>query len=83
MLTSTGYGKRSKMAEFRKQQRGGMGVKAMKLTRTRGILVAARCDRPGLRHRALTLHILWYLSCKRVVFADNAQGRDNKFVIPN
>ncbi|MDJ0954128.1 MAG: DNA gyrase subunit A [Acidimicrobiia bacterium] len=40
-LTSGGYGKRTAMSEFPLQKRGGIGVKAMKLTRVRGQLVAA------------------------------------------
>ncbi len=40
-LTSGGYGKRTVMSEFPLQKRGGIGVKAMKLTRVRGQLVAA------------------------------------------
>ena len=35
------------MAEFRLQKRGGVGVKAMRLTRVRGTLVAARAVAPG------------------------------------
>jgi DNA gyrase subunit A len=41
LLTSRGYGKRTLVELFRRQGRGGMGVKAMKLTRTRGRVVAA------------------------------------------
>ena len=41
ILTSGGYGKRTAMTEFPLQKRGGIGVKAMKLTRVRGELVAA------------------------------------------
>jgi DNA gyrase subunit A len=48
MLTSGGHGKRTKVSEFRRQQRGGLGLKAMKLTRVRGRLVAARAVSPGL-----------------------------------
>ena len=40
LLTSGGYGKRTAMSEFRQQGRGGIGVKAFKLTRVRGTLVA-------------------------------------------
>ena len=47
LLSSGGYGKRTKMSEFPKQKRGGMGVKAMKLTRVRGVLVAARAVSAG------------------------------------
>ena len=41
LLTDGGYGKRTKMDLFRRQGRGGMGVKAMKLTKVRGSMVAA------------------------------------------
>jgi DNA gyrase subunit A len=41
LLTSAGYGKRTEMGHFRKQTRGGIGVKAFKLTKVRGNLVAA------------------------------------------
>ncbi len=40
-LTTGGYGKRTAMTEFPLQKRGGIGVKAMKLTKVRGDLVAA------------------------------------------
>jgi DNA gyrase subunit A len=42
LLTSGGYGKRTRMSEFPRQKRGGYGVKAMRPTRVRGNLVAAR-----------------------------------------
>ncbi len=42
LLTSGGYGKRTKVSEFPRQKRGGFGVKAIKPTRVRGHLVAAR-----------------------------------------
>jgi DNA gyrase subunit A len=42
LLTQGGYGKRVKMDEFRVQKRGGVGVIAMKLTKVRGPVVAAR-----------------------------------------
>ena len=42
LLTAGGYGKRTAMSEFRRQARGGMGVKAFKITRVRGNLVAVR-----------------------------------------
>jgi DNA gyrase subunit A len=42
LLTAGGYGKRTAMGEFRKQTRGGMGVKAFKITRVRGNMVAAK-----------------------------------------
>ena len=47
LLTSGGYGKRTKMSEFPLQKRGGIGVKAMKLTRVRGLMVAASAVSPG------------------------------------
>lgn len=47
LLTSGGYGKRTKMDEFRRQKRGGMGMKAIKLTRVRGVLVGARAVSKG------------------------------------
>ena len=47
LVTTGGYGKRTKMAEFPKQKRGGMGVKAIKLTRVRGQLVAGRAVSRG------------------------------------
>src|SRR5690606_32843411 len=47
LLTSGGYGKRTKLTEFRPQGRGGMGLKAFKLTRVRGTLVGASAVEPG------------------------------------
>jgi DNA gyrase subunit A len=47
LLTSGGYGKRTRVSEFPRQKRGGYGVKAMKPTRVRGNLVAARAVVPG------------------------------------
>ena len=47
ILTSAGYGKRTKMEQFPLQKRGGMGVKAIKLTRVRGHLVGARAILSG------------------------------------
>jgi len=47
LLTEGGYGKRVKMAEFRVQKRGGVGVISMKLTKVRGKVVAARSVIPG------------------------------------
>ena len=42
LVTSAGYGKRTAIGEFRRQTRGGIGVKAFKLTRIRGNLVGGR-----------------------------------------
>lgn len=47
ILTSGGYGKRTKMEQFPLQKSGGMGVKAIKLTRVRGELVGARAIPAG------------------------------------
>jgi DNA gyrase subunit A len=41
LLTSNGYGKRTSIEQFRGQGRGGIGVKAIKLTKARGHLVGA------------------------------------------
>ena len=41
LLTSGGYGKRTKVALFRRQKRGGVGIKAYKLTSVRGDLIGA------------------------------------------
>lgn len=46
LLTSGGYGKRTNLELFRRQHRGGFGVKAMKLTKTRGHMVGARAVTP-------------------------------------
>jgi DNA gyrase subunit A len=45
LLTAGGYGKRTAMEEFREQTRGGIGVKAFKITRVRGHLVDVRAVR--------------------------------------
>jgi DNA gyrase subunit A len=42
LMTSAGYGKRTRIDEFPRQKRAGLGVKAIKLTRVRGSLVGAR-----------------------------------------
>ncbi len=42
LVTSAGYGKRTAINEFPRQKRAGIGVKAFKLTRVRGVLVGAR-----------------------------------------
>ena len=41
-ITAKGYGKRTKLNEFRRAGRGGMGVKALKITENKGNLVGAR-----------------------------------------
>ncbi|MGI5950570.1 MAG: DNA gyrase subunit A [Brooklawnia sp.] len=40
-MTDEGYAKRTAVGEFRRQNRGGLGVRAMKLSSNRGALVAA------------------------------------------
>ena len=47
LLTDAGYGKRTKMDQFPKQKRGGFGVKAIKITPSRGHLIGARSVSPG------------------------------------
>ncbi|MDH3538908.1 MAG: DNA gyrase subunit A [Acidimicrobiia bacterium] len=47
LLTDAGFGKRTKMDQFPKQKRGGIGVKAIKITPSRGHLVGARAVSPG------------------------------------
>jgi DNA gyrase subunit A len=42
LVTAGGYGKRTQMDQFPRQGRGGIGVKAFKLTKVRGPLVGAR-----------------------------------------
>ncbi len=47
VMTDAGFGKRTKMELFPRQKRGGIGVKAIKITKARGNLVAARAVTPG------------------------------------
>ncbi len=47
LVTSAGYGKRTKLDLFPRQKRGGLGVKAIKLTRVRGRLIGARAVSAG------------------------------------
>ena len=47
LLTTGGYGKRTRLDQFPMQKRGGIGVKAMKLTRVRGHIAAARAVNDG------------------------------------
>ena len=46
LLSSGGYGKRTLMDQFPRQGRGGIGVKAFKLTRVRGSLIGAKAVEP-------------------------------------
>ena len=40
-ITAKGYGKRTKLDEFRRAGRGGLGVKALKVTEAKGDLIGA------------------------------------------
>ena len=46
-MTENGYGKRTRVSEYPKKGRGGMGVKTIQLTEARGQLVGARVVRDG------------------------------------
>ena len=46
-MTENGYGKRTRVSEYPKKGRGGMGVKTIQLTEARGKLVGARVVRDG------------------------------------
>ena len=41
MVTSAGYGKRTQLYHFHRQNRGGLGVRGIKLTARRGRVVSA------------------------------------------
>ena len=47
VVTENGYGKRTRVAEYPKKGRGGMGVKTVQLTEARGHLAGARVVRDG------------------------------------
>ena len=47
VVTSGGYGKRTKLTQFPRKRRAGKGVIAAKLTRVRGDVVGAAVVRPG------------------------------------
>jgi DNA gyrase subunit A len=53
MITDLGFGKRTKLDKFSKQTRGGLGVKGIKLTATRGRVVAAFMA--GINHELLMI----------------------------
>ncbi len=42
VITENGYGKQTKVTEFKTQKRGGSGIKAVKVTKKTGALVGAR-----------------------------------------
>src|SRR5213078_2657788 len=47
VVTENGYGKRTRVSEYPKKGRGGMGVKTVQLTVARGHLAGARVVRDG------------------------------------
>jgi DNA gyrase subunit A len=47
VVTENGYGKRTRINEYRRTGRGGLGVKTVQLTEERGYLVGARVVRDG------------------------------------
>jgi len=47
VVTENGYGKRTRMAEYPRKGRGGLGVKTVRLTEARGQLVGAQPVRGG------------------------------------
>ncbi len=72
MITDMGFGKRTKLDKFTKQTRGGMGVKGIKLTATRGKVVAAFMA--GINHELLMISS-GGVTIKMQVRDINAQGR--------
>ena len=46
-MTENGFGKRTRVSEYPKKGRGGMGVKTVQLTEARGHLAGARVVRDG------------------------------------
>src|SRR5436305_11707596 len=47
VVTENGFGKRTRVSEYPKKGRGGMGVKTVQLTEARGHLAGARVVRDG------------------------------------
>jgi DNA gyrase subunit A len=47
VVTENGYGKRTRVADYPKKGRGGLGVKTVQLTEARGHLVGARVVKDG------------------------------------
>jgi DNA gyrase subunit A len=47
VVTENGYGKRTRVSEYPKKGRGGLGVRTVQLTEARGHLVGARVVRDG------------------------------------
>jgi len=46
ILTENGYGKRTGLENYKKQKRGGMGIKTAKITKKTGIIVSTRIIKP-------------------------------------
>jgi DNA gyrase subunit A len=47
VVTENGYGKRTRVSEYPKKGRGGLGVKTVQLTEAKGYLAGARVVRDG------------------------------------
>jgi DNA gyrase subunit A len=47
VVTENGYGKRTRVADYPRKGRGGMGVKTVQLTEAKGALAGARVVRDG------------------------------------
>ena len=47
VVTENGYGKRTRVADYPRKGRGGMGVKTVQLTEARGHLAGARVVKDG------------------------------------
>jgi DNA gyrase subunit A len=47
VVTENGYGKRTRVADYPRKGRGGMGVKTIQLTESKGTLAGARVVRDG------------------------------------
>ena len=47
VITENGFGKRTRVSEYPRKGRGGMGVQTIKLTEARGYLAGARVVRDG------------------------------------
>jgi DNA gyrase subunit A len=47
VVTENGYGKRTRLSEYPRKGRGGLGVKTVQLTEAKGSLVGARVVREG------------------------------------
>jgi DNA gyrase subunit A len=54
VVTENGYGKRTRVSEYPRKGRGGMGVKTIQLTEARGQLAGARVVRDGYQVMLIT-----------------------------